>query len=432
MLNAPVSKFIDRIRSTPLMGEFLVFSTSTILLQASRFGVNLYSARLLGPDTWGLWNILNLSLVYIGVLHLGLINAMNREVPVFRGMEEGERVRLVESVTLGVVLVSAIVVSVSLLLYAKLFAGDALQSPLSTLAPLLFVSLFSIYLQTSLKANCQFHRMSYQQMVFAGLLPLLVIPMVLRFGLSGFIGGQAIVIAVVAVGMMSIWKFNLKPRFNRREMIRLMRIGFPILGVGILYALLTTADRLVILAMLDVTELGYYSLAIMVVGIIGLIPLLVAQQSYPRMAEAWGRTEQVSEVMRWVYRQIVMAMGITIPVVIIIFLAATPFVTRYLPEYVPGIKAMKIIMIGPLFLALAGGFGNLLNTLNRQVWYLIVQGFALLLNVTLNILLVRAGLGIIGVATGTTITYVLYGTTLIVVGYRIAGKTMLAPGETDR
>ncbi len=420
MVSGSITNIIRTMRQTPLMGEFLVFTASTVLLQASRFGVSMYSAKLLGPEIWGSWNILNLALVYLGVFHLGLINAMNREVPFFRGSGDDDRVRLVESVTLGVVLISAVVVCAGVILGSTLLAGDALRGPLSTLAPLLAVSLFSVYLQTSLKSNNRFYRMSWQQLVFAGLLPLLAIPMARRFGLSGFIGGQAIAIALVAAGMVSIWRFNLKPRIDGREMLRLMRIGFPILGVGILYALLTTADRLVIVAMLDKIELGYYSLAIMVVGIIGLIPMLVAQQTYPRMAETWGRTRQVDDVMRWVYRQVVMAVGITIPVVVIVYLAATPFVMRFLPDFAPGIRAMKIIVIGPLFLALAGGFGNLLNTLNRQTWYLLVQGIALLLNVVLNITLIRAGLGITGVAIGTTITYALYGTVLAIAGLRVA------------
>jgi len=148
------------------------------------------------------------------------------------------------------------------------------------------------------------------------------------------------------------------------------------------------------------------------------------------MAEVWGRTGRVSEVMVWVRRQVMMSAGITIPVVALVLLAATPFVTRFLPDYVPGIGAMKIIVIGPLFLALAAGFGNLLNVLNRQVWYLVIQGCALLLNVTLNVILVKSGLGISGVATGTTITYALYGTVLVIAGSAIArGERVSRAGE---
>ena len=412
-----------------MMREFLIFAAATIVLQASRFGVNLYSAKQLGPHVWSDWMVLNLALAYIGLFHLGLINAMNREVPFYRGREEEERVEEIESVTLGVVLLSGLSVAVLFLLGSAVTGDGTVRGALAALAPLLAVSLFSIYLQTSLKADQRFDRLSVQQLVFAGVLPLLVVPLVRSFGLTGFIGGQAIAVAVVAAGMTLLWKFNLKPRFDRREMVRLLRIGLPILGVGILYVLLTTADRFVIIALLGARpRLGYYSLAIMVVGIIGLIPMLVAQQTYPRMAESWGRNGRVEEVMAWVRRQVTMSVGITLPVVALVWLGAAPFVHRFLPGYVPGIEAMKIIVVGPLFLALAGGFGNLLNVLDRQVWYLAVQGGALLLNVGLNIILVKAGLGISGVALGTTITYALYGSVLVGVGLRVVRREIAASG----
>ena len=422
MVSRPFTNLFSRVRNAPLMGEFLIFAFSTVLLQFSRFGVNLYTARLLGPETWGLWNILNLTLAYSGLLHLGTINAMNRDVPIFRGKGDVDRVSLIQSVTLGVVLISAVIVGAGLWIGSTVFADEALSGPLVSLSLLLAVSLFFIFLQTYLKSNSQFHKMSYQQLVFAGLFPLIALPLAYFFGLPGFIGGQAITVGLVAIGMVSIWKFNLKPIFNKEETLRLMRIGFPILLVGILYILLTTADRLVIIALLDVKQLGYYSLSIMVVGIIGLIPMLVAQQMYPRMAEAWGRSGSVQEVLKWVYRQTVMAAGITLPIVVVIYLAAPPFIMHFLPDYAPGITAVKIIVVGPFFLALSAGFGNLLNTLNKQVYYLFVQAFALLLNVTLNILLVRAGLGITGVALGTTSTYTVYSIILVVVGLTIARK----------
>ena len=216
--------------------------------------------------------------------------------------------------------------------------------------------------------------------------------------------------------MISLWKFNLKPVFNRGETVRLMRIGLPILFTGFSYILLTTADRLVIVSLLDSRQLGYYSLSIMVLGVLGLIPQVVAQQIYPRMGVTWGASGSVPEVFRWVFRQIRMAAGITLPISVVLFLLVPPLVRYFLPDFIPGIPAIRIIVIGPIFLSLAGGFGNLLITLNRQMYYLGVALFSLLLNVTLNVLLVKAGHGITGVAIGTTITYAVYSIILVSVG----------------
>jgi len=412
----PIRKLINAIRDKPLLGEFLVFGFSTVVLQASRFGINFYCAGLLGPETWGVWYILNLAIAYSGLLHLGIINAMNREVPIFRGRDDPDTIRLMQSVTLGVVLVAAAVAGIGLLVGSLMFADEILRGPLTSLALLLMISLFNIYLQTHLKSLGRFHRMGCQQLLMAGLLPLAVLPLVSRNGLAGYILGLAIATGLVAAAMISFWKFNLKPVFNRGETVRLMRIGLPILFTGFSYILLTTADRLVIVSLLDSRQLGYYSLSIMVLGMLGLIPQVVAQQIYPRMGVTWGASGSVPEVFRWVFRQIRMAAGITLPISVVLFLLVPPLVRYFLPDFIPGIPAIRIIVIGPIFLSLAGGFGNLLITLNRQVYYLGVALFALLLNVTLNVLLVKAGHGITGVAIGTTITYAVYSIILVSVG----------------
>ena len=50
-----------------------------------RFIVALIAARKLGPATWGTWQLLYLILAYSSFIHLGVINGMNREIPVLNG-----------------------------------------------------------------------------------------------------------------------------------------------------------------------------------------------------------------------------------------------------------------------------------------------------------------------------------------------------------
>ena len=50
-----------------------------------RFIVALIAARKLGPATWGTWQLLYLILAYSSFIPLGVINGMNREIPVLNG-----------------------------------------------------------------------------------------------------------------------------------------------------------------------------------------------------------------------------------------------------------------------------------------------------------------------------------------------------------
>ncbi|MCK4825606.1 oligosaccharide flippase family protein, partial [bacterium] len=355
-----------------------------------------------------------------GLLHLGVVNAMNRDVPVFRGKGDTQRVYMIQSVSLGFLLISMAVTFTLLLIFSLTLNDRVFRTQIFILTLLLLIYQFYIYLQTCLQADIQFSKLSNQQLIYGSLLPLITIPLALTYGLSGFIAGQAFVTGLVIIFILRSWTFNLKPIFNRQETIRLIRVGMPIMLVGLLYAFLTTADRLVIAAFLDIKQLGFYTLAIMVLSIVTLIPMVVAQQFYPRMAETWGRTSSTIEVRKLAIRQALMATGITLPVPILIIIVATPFVIQFLPEYQPGILPMKIVAIGPIFLALSGGFANMLNTLDKQKYYLVIQFIALMINVSLNIVFIKLGFGIAGVGTGTCLSYLVYSILLIIVGYRVS------------
>jgi O-antigen/teichoic acid export membrane protein len=82
-ISANKTQNLSSLESSLFIKEFLLFGLSSILYQGSRFVVNLGVAKILGPSTYGLWNMLNLILLYGSVIHLGVINAMNRDVPLF-------------------------------------------------------------------------------------------------------------------------------------------------------------------------------------------------------------------------------------------------------------------------------------------------------------------------------------------------------------
>jgi len=406
----------NSIKNSLFFREFLLFSSSTILYHGSRFLTALGAAKILGPGVYGLWNMLNLILTYGSLVHLGVINAMNRDVPLFKGKRDFQRVEEIKRASLGFMFFSTIVATTGIAVSALFVENSMLRSSLQVMVLLFLCTQMYSYLQVYLKSNKRFYQMSYQQCVFAVLLPVVTIPLVIVYKLPGFILGQTI--AILAVSSLIIVKFihiDLRPKLDIRESIRLIKVGFPIMAVGLLYSLLTTVDRWVIISFLGVEELGYYSLAIMVIGFLSLVPMVIAQQIYPRMAETYGWTSSYTDLKKWIIRQFIMALGVTAPLLVGVYFIFPLIVERFLPAYMPGITAMKIILIGILFLSMTGGFGNFLNTVDKQVYYMAVQGFAVLVNLVLNITFVKIGLGINGVALGTAITYLIYTIVLLAV-----------------
>ena len=62
------------------------------------------------------------------------------------------------------------------------------------------------------------------------------------------------------------------------------------------------------------------------------------------------------------------------------------------------------------------GWGNLLNIIDKQIYYLIIIVSAAILNIILNYILLKGGYGIEGVAFGTTLTFAIYNLSIMVVG----------------
>ena len=388
--------------------EFVHFTGSTLLLQASRLLVSLAAAAQLGPERWGYWFLLNLMLTYGSVFHLGATNGMNREVPIHRGRGDASRVEEVQGVAFAGVVVGAAFGAAALLAATALPAASVLRVALPSMAVLFTVTQVYAYLQARLKSEARFRAMSVQQIAYALLLPVVVLPLAGTWGLAGFILGQAAVAGVVAAGLMLDPATTLRLRFSWPAWRRLVGIGWPIMLAGLLYALLTTVDRWVVGAFLGIEALGHYSLAILVLGVLALVPRVIGQQVYPRMAEAYGRTGDPAEVRRWARRQSRVATAVSLPLAAAVALVAPFGVGTFLPEYAPGVTAMQIVLVGPVLQSLAAGYGNLLNTVGRQRTYLLAQGVGVGTNLILSPSLVLLGFGLEGVALATAASYGVY------------------------
>jgi len=406
---------LKHLSNSPFVKEFLLFSSSSIIKHGSGFMVTVIVAKILGPTRFGLWNILSLLIAYSSIVHLGVINAMNRDVPFFKGQGNLQKVDEIRRVSLGFILVSTVSACTVMAIVTMFIKDTAFKSSLRFMILLFSCIQIYNYLEIYLKSDKRFNMISYQQFIFDITYPLIAIPLAVAYGLPGYILGRSIVVFIVALVIIKLVPFDLRPRFCWQETIRLIRVGFPIMSAGLLYGLLTTVDRWVIISFLSVKELGYYSPAIMVMSFLMMIPMIIAQQVYPRMSETFGSTSSYIGLKKWIFRQSIMALIITALLVIPAYFIFPFIVHKFLDAYVPGITAMKIILIGQLFLPLTGGLGNFLNTVSKQVYYMAVQGLAVLANLLFSIIFVKMGLGINGVALGTTVTYLIYSTTLLAV-----------------
>ncbi len=398
-------------------GEFLLFSASTMAFQFSRLAVSLVVAHWVGPDEFGIWNALNLLLVYGVLLTLGIPNGMNRNVPFLNGQNKRNRAEQVISLSFAFTFLINIVFG--LFITGISFNGwiaDTYRNALLWMGPLFFSWQMYQFFQMYLKSRIKFRLISIQQFGFALLLLIIVLPMAYFWHIPGFVAGQAIVTLSIVGMIIYISEFQISLKWNVDIFKDLVKVGFPIMAAGLLYSLLTTIDRWVVLQFLGVKELGNYTLAILCLGILSLLPAVISQQMYPRMAFQYGKTQDKHSLQPLIVRQSGLAVAATLPILVIAYIALPWLTSRFLPEYFLGVKPARILLIGLTFIPLAGGVANFLNTVNKQGYYLATQASTLILNLGLDIFLIQKGFGLVGVAMGAAISYAMYTTTLIFIG----------------
>ncbi|WP_169311146.1 oligosaccharide flippase family protein [Thermodesulfatator indicus] len=395
-------------RERKFLKETFWYSLTTISFQFSRFFCFFVAAKILGPKQYGWWSLLSLFLLYRGITHFGVIPAMNREIPFFIGKKDFDRVNKIRSVTFSYLLVFSFLSVVVFLFSVLLIKDRLLKCALISMVILFFATQLYHYFQVYLKSSIQFKIMSLQQMLFSVSLPLIVIPLTIKYKLLGFILGQALVIFVICLYIKKKICFRPVIDFDKKELIRLIKIGFPIMLVALFYGLFTSADRWIISAYMDSESLGFYSLGLLVGNSLFLLPRSLAEQIYPRMVKSFGEYGNLRILVILKFKQLFLSLVIVIPLAILICIFFPIVVEIFLPSYLPSIEVIKIIVVGFVFLTIANSFGVFLLSINKQIIYLFVTLFSVVLNIILSIMFVKFGYGIVGVALGSAISYLIF------------------------
>lgn len=407
---------LKALLSNSLFKEFSIFSLSTVVFQVVRVTVELIVAKLVGPALWGYWYLLNLIIAYRGITNLGIDNGMNREVPILRGKGDKEKEILVQNSSFTFTIISSLIVSFVLLFIGLTFIKNEWAQPILFLIPLFWANQIYYLFSMTLKANGHFNSLSKMQLYYAIFHIFLTLPLAYKFKLNGFIVGYSVSLLLSFIFIYHISSIRYRIFLKLRYFKNLIKIGFPIMAVGVAYTLFNTLDRWIIGLMLDSTQLGYYSLSIIIFGSMILLPKIISQQIYPRMAYDWGKNRSALVLEKWAKKQTLYTSYIVYILVPLSFILVPLLIEYFLPEYEEGIISVKIIVFAALFLPFSAGWGNVLNIINKQAYYFIVIIISILINLVLNYLFVINGYGIGGVALSTVISFGLYCIQIMITG----------------
>jgi O-antigen/teichoic acid export membrane protein len=221
------------------------------------------------------------------------------------------------------------------------------------------------------------------------------------------VGAPAVFIAPMAGDALAIVSFSLrrpklgiKPRFDRQTWAPLLRSGFPLGALGIVYWLYRLVGSTSVALARSATSFGIYTFAAApvtaLVGVIAGVHAVVTPAVWSEMAQRAGDGLWIPEA-----RRITLALGM-------ISAAATnlcqalflPLVLLFLPKFVASARILEILAFNILLLSIGAIPSVLLQStrVNRQARYLFIWAGLLGVNATANLVLLALGGGSIGVA----------------------------------
>lgn len=421
--NKPIAKFIiQRIRMRESK-DFVSFALSTLFSYGSRLFLFMIVARILGPVDFGTWNTLNLLIIYGSFTNLGSQNGMNREVPLLNGKGMESSAKLVVNSSFWFTFITATVCSILLMtVYNFHFLNQKIREHLLSMSVLFFSWQLYQFYQFVLKSNMKFSIISTQQIIYGVLQFLLLLPLTVLYKLEGFIFGQALCVVIACVFIHFSYNLITYPYLSISIIRYLIKTGFPIMLAGLLFSILTSLDRWIILSFFPMDALGKYSLAILCFNTLSILPSVLSQQMYPRMAYEFGQNNNIANIARLVVQQSVLGELISVPLVIVIYFALPYFVNMFLPAYVPGIPAARVLLLGISVLPIAGAIGNLLNTIGLQIYYTFSQVLAIFFTIFSSVLLIKVVYDVSSVAWGVSIGLFLYVLFLLLIYLLVLNK----------
>jgi O-antigen/teichoic acid export membrane protein len=412
------------------VGFFLIGS---ILAKAIGAVQTFWLARELGPAEYGLWFTLLLIISYGPIACLGVVEVLQKQLPQYRTTGDQNAIKRIEGAVMGTVILACIlVILLASGILVWLFAKDQSKNAASiaTMSVALCASYFSNFYLDRHAAYEDFKGTAAIASFRALCSILLICGFTVLWGLNGAVLGY--LLHELLTLLFSAWRSTKQHGlvgivFDLKLTVQAISIGFPISVTWYLFILLNSADRAILGFYVSNALIGYYGLAVGFASIFALVPTAVGRVLYPRVNYEVVRLDRSNDVSNLVIGagfSLSLAMSFLQAVVLV----AMPLVYQaILPSYRPGLLAGELLILGIFSTGLVRTAVNYLIALNKQRLILSYAAIAIIVNVFLNILMLKMGFGLAGVAVGTSLASLIVNLQVWYSAMRFMG---LARGKT--
>jgi O-antigen/teichoic acid export membrane protein len=345
---------------------------STLIAQVFAFALGIYIRRVLGPESMGVWALLQVVVAYVAYTNLGIVNAVARQIPMMRGKGAPEEtLQKTRNAGYTYLTFATIVTSAAVLGYA-FWKRAELSAPLFfglvTVAGVTFLERGNNYWVQLLYAEKKFIFASRYKIYSTLVNAALVLSLTGLYHLYGFYGATLLSFLFNRVYLRWKSRIGFCIEWRLGEIKKLLSFGVPLWGLGFVTALFNSLDKLCIGKLLGMKSLGVYSLATLAGGYLFMFPNMFQAVLVPRTFERFGDDKDKGGREKYSLvpgRLMVVYFSLGIGAIAIL---SGPFCRALLPAYTDGLPALKALLYAYCFMALTQQMGHILLGCNRHLW----------------------------------------------------------------
>lgn len=390
--------------------EHFLFVGATILSAGIHFVYSIYVKAYILPLEYGMYSTCMLLQTYLAYLQLGSLNAFNRDYPQLVGAKKDTEARnyrnTVFSFLLCIYALSILIIAVTINIIGK-------QNGMDTRMVLGFI-LAAVLTGVTIVENfgnyrCRIDR-GFKYSSIVTLLELLSIPLgIILIPRMGYYAIYLTAIIAMIIGIIFYFKpsyKDIKLSFDWKLLKVVLISGSPLLINGLIWTVVNSIDKFVILGYIDTEALGVYGIAQNAFSYMVLIPSAMSQMFYVQMGKKYGETGEKETLLNVSNNYAIVLAAVTSFIAVVAFFLLPLMVETFMPNYANGVPAAQILILGLSIYAATLINGNILTILKENKALLINSICMCVFNAVCSVALVYIlGAKIESVALGTALSY---------------------------
>ena len=394
-----------------ILRDTTYYTSSTYIAQAVGMITAIVVRRGLGPMLMGVWELIKVITRYSEYFNLGISTVAVRDIPFHRAKNDEAQATQIKEVCFTYTILVAFLAAAALITWSIVgqsrLSNEFIIGLRAAAAIVVFTSIYSFFVNM-MRAYKNFIILSRLMVINAILMLILALVLLPRFRLYGMLATVILTLSLCCGYAFFITGYRLRLHFDRVRLFYVLKTGVPIFLSGLGLMLLMSVDKIIIARLLGFEQLGFYTIASMIIMLLYTLPKSFGIVIFPRMQEDYARGGSAGRIESYLTKPTVL-IGSVMPIVIAFAYLAVPVLVHYLlPRYLPGITAFKILMGGMFFLCAAYPSNIFMVTVNKQAHLAAILFGVVVAAALTSCLFLRKGLGLEGVAFAMSLSYAVY------------------------